>query len=161
MGIATIREIARFLFCISISLSAGIIGNLTTAESVAGWYQKLQKPSFTPPDWLFGPVWTLLYVLMGIAAYLVWRAGLQNKLVRIGLIIFTLQLLLNLMWSLVFFGLNSPFGALLDIVCLWLTILAAIFCFYKVSTVAGWLMVPYLVWVSFAVILNFQIWRMN
>jgi tryptophan-rich sensory protein len=154
-------ETAKLILCIGISMSAGIIGSFAASNSVAGWYQTLHKPSFNPPDWLFGPVWTTLFVLMGIAAYLVWRHGLENKLVRISLIVFIVQLFLNLLWSLVFFGLKSPGGALIDIAFLWAAILITLIYFFKVSIAAGWLMMPYIAWVSFAVILNFAIWRMN
>jgi translocator protein len=154
-------EIGKLLLCIVASQMAGIIGGIITATSVMDWYPTLRKPSFTPPDWLFGPTWTVLFVIMGIAAYLVLRSGIQGKLVKISLGIFLVQLVLNLLWSIVFFGLKSPGGAMIEIVFLWLAILITAIYFFKVSMAAGWLMLPYIAWVSFAAILNFQIWRIN
>jgi benzodiazapine receptor len=124
------------------------------------WYDQLQKPPWTPPDWLFGPVWTVLYALMAIAAWLVWkeRRAVQRP-VALGL--FGVQLALNVVWSWLFFGLQRPDLALLDIGLLWLAILGTILAFRTVRPVAAWLLVPYLVWVSFAALLNFEIWRLN
>jgi benzodiazapine receptor len=124
------------------------------------WYAGLVKPALTPPPWVFGPVWTLLYLMMGIAAWLVWRKqGLAGALGPLGL--FLLQLALNALWSYLFFGLQRPGLAFLDIVTLWLAILAALVAFWRVYPLAGLLLLPYLLWVSFATYLNFQFWRLN
>jgi tryptophan-rich sensory protein len=124
------------------------------------WYAALTKPDWMPPDWLFGPVWTVLYVLIASAGWLVWRtAGWQGATRAFAL--YALQLLLNGFWSWFFFSLHRPGLAFIDIVALWLAIVGNLFAFYAVRPVAGWLLVPYLVWVSFATALNFAIWRLN
>lgn len=124
------------------------------------WYEQLNKPSWNPPGWVFGPVWTTLYLLMGIAAWLVWkRAGFRGA--RTTLIVFAIQLLLNAAWSPLFFGAKRPDLALIDIVLLWLAIAATLVCFWRVRPVAAMLLAPYLAWVSFALILNFALWQMN
>ena len=124
------------------------------------WYPSLAKPAWTPPDWLFGPVWTLLYLMMGLAAWLVWRQAEAGR-ARRPLLLYALQLLLNTCWSLLFFGLRSPGLALLEILLLWLAIAATLWAFARVRGWAAALLAPYLAWVSFAVALNFAIWRMN
>jgi translocator protein len=124
------------------------------------WYRELAKPSFTPPGWLFGPVWTVLYATMGVAAWLVWRDyGFAGAPAALGL--FVIQLGLNGLWSFVFFGLQRPALAFLELVLLWLTILATLKAFWRHKPPAGWLLLPYLLWVSFAALLNFAIWRLN
>jgi len=140
---------------------AGGIGALFTTPSVTSWYGTITKPSFNPPSWVFGPVWTTLFVLMGIALYLVWQQGTKRPQVRYALAIFGVQLVLNTLWSIIFFGLHSPGGALIEIAFLWLAIAATIFAFAKMSKTAAWLLAPYLAWVSFAAFLNFTIWRLN
>jgi tryptophan-rich sensory protein len=142
---------------ILIPLLVGLIGSYFTFSSVNTWYQTLQKPSFSLPSWLFGPVWTLLYVLMGIAFYLVWTAKKNN----VAISLYSVQLGLNLLWSVLFFGLRSPFYALICIVALWLAILATILSFYKISKTAAYLMVPYILWVSFASVLNYMSFVLN
>ncbi|MFH1145837.1 MAG: TspO/MBR family protein [bacterium] len=151
----------KLIIAIAVSELAGIIGSVFTAPSIGTWYAALIKPSNNPPSWLFGPVWTILYVLMGIAAFLIWKKGLDRKDVRIGLGIFIGQLVLNTLWSIIFFGLHSPGGALIEIVFLWLAILATIVAFYEISRPAAWLLVPYILWVSFAMYLNYAIWTLN
>jgi translocator protein len=124
------------------------------------WYDGLIKPMLTPPGWVFGPVWTLLYAMMGIAVWLVWRAhGLTGALGPLGL--FVVQLALNALWSYIFFGLQHPGLAFLDIVALWLAILATLVGFWRAHPLAGLLLLPYLLWVSFATYLSFQFWRLN
>ncbi len=140
---------------------AGIVGAVFTTPSIPDWYAKINKPSFNPPNWVFGPVWTLLYALMGIAAYLVWQQGIENKAVKNALFLFALQLILNILWSFFFFRLQSPFHALIEIILLWVLILATIVSFYQINKVAGLILVPYLLWVSFATLLNFSIYRLN
>jgi tryptophan-rich sensory protein len=140
---------------------AGFLGSLFTRPAIPGWYAQLQKPSFAPPNWLFGPMWVSLYLLMGIAAYLVWQKGLAASGVRLALGIFIFQLLLNAAWSPVFFGLRSPLAGAAVIVVLWLAIAATIFAFAKVSPPAAWLLVPYILWVTLASALNISIYFLN
>lgn len=135
-------------------------GAIFTASSVRYWYPTLHKPSWNPPAWLFGPVWTILYLMMAIAAWLVWRRrGLVNVNSALGL--FAFQLALNAAWSPLFFGLKNPLAGLLDIVPLWAAILATLIFFWKISPAAGVILVPYWLWVSFATALNFTIWKLN
>jgi translocator protein len=136
------------------------VGGLITAPSIPNWYASLAKPSWTPPGWIFGPVWSVLYLSMAVAAWLVWRqAGLARAAVPMAL--FGIQLLLNALWSWLFFGVHSPGAAAVDIVLLWIAIAATMVAFWHRSTLAGMLFVPYLVWVSFASALNLAIWRLN
>lgn len=144
-----------------ICLLAGVIGSIFTTPAIQGWYATLVNPSFNPPNWVFAPVWTGLYLLMGISAFLVWRKGLDNHLVNSGLRIFILQLILNTLWSFLFFGLKSPLLGLIEIVLLWIAIVLTILSFFRVSKLAGILLLPYILWVSFATILNFSLWRLN
>jgi tryptophan-rich sensory protein len=155
-------DIAKLFISCVVPLLAGAAGALfTTADSLNNWYAKLNKPAFNPPNWLFGPVWTTLYILMGIAAFLVWRKGLDNKPVRLALVWFLVQLALNALWTPLFFGLHSPLLALADIVLLLGAIVLTVFYFLKVSRPAGLLLVPYLAWVTFATSLNFAIYLLN
>jgi benzodiazapine receptor len=154
-------EVLKLLSSVVVCQLAGIIGSVFTASSVSTWYAALRKPSFTPPGWVFGPVWISLYALMGVAAYLVWRSGLSHREVRIALTLFVAQLVLNALWSAMFFGLRSPLAGFIDISVLWVLIVLTIFYFLKVSTTAGVLLVPYIVWVTFAGVLNYSIWAMN
>jgi benzodiazapine receptor len=143
-----------------VCLGVGGAGGFVTSRSVQTWYPALRKPAWTPPGWLFGPVWTVLYVSMGVAAWLVWtKAGLRSAAVALAL--FALQLALNAAWTPVFFGLHRPGTAFGVIVALWAAIVAATAAFWQVRPVAGLLMLPYLAWVTFAAALNFAIWRMN
>ena len=156
-----IKDIGKLIICIVACLGAGVIGSVFTRSAIPTWYATLEKPAFTPPNWLFAPVWTLLYILMGIAAFLVWRKGLENRQVRIALIVFLIQLVLNALWSVVFFGLESPLYGLVVISILWVAILVTIIKFFKISRVASVLMWPYLLWVTFAAVLNSSIWLLN
>ncbi len=142
-------------------LTAGAIGSIFTRSAVTTWYATLGKPAFSPPNWLFAPVWTLLYILMGIAAFLVWRKGLGNRQVRSALIVFLIQLILNTLWSMVFFGLESPLFGLVVISVLWVVILVTVIQFFKISRAASILLWPYLLWVTFAAVLNSSIWLLN
>ena len=145
------------VFWLGLSLAAGWFGSRFQPGE---WYKNLVQPALTPPGWIFGLVWTLLYILMGIAAWLVWqRYGLARAAWPLGL--FILQLGLNALWSYLFFGLRNPGLAFLDIVALWLTILATLMAFWQYYPPAGQLLLPYLLWVSFAVYLNLQFWRLN
>ncbi len=155
------REIGVAALFIIICLAAGAIGSLATYPAIPGWYVSLIKPSFSPPSWVFGPVWTVLYVLMGIAAYVVYRTGMKKPAVRDAIAIFGVQLGLNLLWSLLFFGLRSPLYGFICIVALWAAIAITIIRFYAISKNAGLLLVPYILWVSFASLLNLSIWMLN
>ena len=136
------------------------VGQLLSGSMPNAWYNQLDKPPFNPPAWLFGPVWTLLYISMGLAAWLVWRDR-RNHRVAQPLAIFVIQLLINVSWSPVFFGLQNPGLAFVVIIVLWVAILLTTRAFFRVSRLSGWLMVPYLGWVSFAAVLNWFLWRLN
>ncbi|WP_234859431.1 TspO/MBR family protein [Aquimarina aquimarini] len=153
------------LFRIGISvLVCGLIGflsSIATQSSVDTWYASLEKPSFTPPDWIFGPTWIILYIMMGIAAGIVWSKGFYHKWVKTALYHFGFQLLLNAAWSIFFFGLQSPLIALLDIIALFILLLFTIKWFTVVNSTAAYLLIPYILWVAFAAALNFGIWQLN
>ncbi|MES2087595.1 MAG: TspO/MBR family protein [Patescibacteria group bacterium] len=151
----------KLIIAIVISELAGIIGSVFTTPSITGWYAGIIKPSFNPPAWVFAPVWTTLFALMGVAAFLIWKKGLERRDVKIALGIFASQLTLNTLWSIIFFGLHSPGGALVEIVFLWLAILVTIITFVKISKPTAWLLAPYILWVSFAAYLNYSIWILN
>jgi len=153
------RKLIRFVASILICLTAGAVGSFFTSTSVNFWYRTLNKPSFNPPDWLFAPVWTTLYILMGISLYII--LGSDNNKKRAALIVFSIQLALNLLWSAIFFGLRNPTFALIEIIFLWFSILVAIFIFRRISIFASILLVPYILWVSFAVLLNSLIVILN
>ena len=153
------RWIGLVIF-IAVCLGAGGLGAIATTPEIEGWYRTIEKPSWNPPDWIFGPVWTTLFILMAVAAWFVWRsAGFAAA--AMPLTLFAVQLVLNIAWSWIFFGLHQPGWAFAEIVLLWLAIAATTATFFRSSPLAGWLMLPYLAWVSFAAVLNFTIWRMN
>jgi benzodiazapine receptor len=149
----------KLIFSIVICQLAGVIGSFFTVSSVSTWYVTLNKPFFNPPSWLFGPVWITLYFLMGISLYLIWNN--VDKDTKSARIVFFIQLGLNTLWSLLFFGLKSPFLAFIEIIVLWLFILLNILFFYQKSKAASYLLIPYFVWVSFASVLNFSIFYLN
>jgi benzodiazapine receptor len=155
------EDIVRLIASIVICEGAGGIGAIFTTPAIPNWYRGLKKPSFTPPNAVFGPVWITLYLLMGVAISLVWREGLSQTGVTAAFIVFWGQLVLNVLWSVVFFGFKSLLGGMVVIVLLWLAILASIILFFGVSPVAGGLLIPYVIWVSIAANLNFQVWRLN
>ncbi len=157
----TKKLIVRISIAIGICLFIGFLGALATQSSIADWYVQLNKPSFNPPNWLFGPVWTLLYILMGIAAGIVWSKGFYHKWVQTALYHFGFQLMLNAFWSLLFFGLKEPFWALLDIMALFVVLIFTIKWFKIVNNLAAYLLIPYAMWVAFATLLNFELWRLN
>jgi len=140
---------------------AGGLGSLFTASSVSTWFTTLAKPSFNPPNWLFGPVWTILYFMIGVSLFLVWTTKANKNLKRKAYWIFGIQLVLNSLWSVAFFGAQNPALAFIVIVLLWISILLNIIEFYKIRKSAGYLLVPYILWVSFAAVLNFAIWMLN
>ncbi len=154
-------EVLRLVASIIVCELAGAAGAIFTVRKIPTWYANLKKPSFRPPNWLFAPVWTALYLLMGIAAFLVWQEGLDDRGVQVALAVFLGQLALNVLWSAVFFGLESPLGGLAVIVLLWGAILTTIIQFAKFSTGAAFLLVPYILWVSFAAVLNGAIYILN
>ena len=160
MKLGTLPQTVGLILAILICFAAAGIGSLATTPQIPGWYANLAKPTWTPPGWIFGPVWTLLYLMMAVAAWLVWRqSGFVGA--KLPLALFAIQLALNSLWSLLFFGLQSPGAAAVEIVLLWAAILATMITFWKRSRVAGGLLAPYLAWVSFATVLNVAIWRMN
>ncbi len=154
------KNVFALIIAIVITELAGVIGGLFTTQAIPDWYVTLAKPEWTPPNWLFGPVWIVLYALMGVAAFLVWKKR-NVKPVRMALGVFAAQLALNLAWSLIFFGWRNPGLAFAEIVVLWLAIVWTAAAFYKVSKPAAWLLFPYLLWVSFAACLNYVIWMLN
>ena len=156
-----VPESIKLIVSITICLFAGFLGSFFTIPAIPTWYATLTKPSFAPPNWLFFPVWTTLFVMMGISLYLVWRKGLEGQQIKKALVIFAVQLILNVLWSAAFFGLRSPLSGLIEISILWISIAFTIMIFMKISRTAGLLLIPYIIWVSFAAILNFMIWRLN
>jgi tryptophan-rich sensory protein len=154
-------DILKLVLSLLACQAAGFLGSLATTPSIPDWYKNLAKPAFTPPSWVFGPAWITLYLMMGIALFLVWRKGLAAPGVKAALILFLVQLALNSLWSVLFFGLHQPFWAFTEIVVLWVFILLALIAFWRISLPAGLLLLPYLLWVAFASALNFAIWRLN
>jgi len=153
-------DIAGLVLFVAFCLGIAALGAAVTATSVKTWYANLAKPSFNPPDAVFGPVWTVLYILMGIAAWRVWRIA-DRDTARGPLTLFALQLALNLGWSVVFFGLQKIGAAVATIVVLWVAILVTMLAFRTVDRVAALLMAPYLAWVTFATVLNIAVWQLN
>jgi translocator protein len=151
----------RLIISVAIPLIIGGSSGFFTASGVEGWYQTIHKPSWNPPNWIFAPVWTSLYVLMGIALFLVWKADTSSELKRIAVLLFAVQLVLNFFWSFIFFYQHQPGWALAEIITMWLFILLTIFAFAQVNKTAAWLLVPYISWVSFATILNYTLWKLN
>lgn len=151
----------KLIISIAIPLIVGAVAGFFTTSGVKGWYVIANKPSFNPPNWLFAPVWTTLYLMMGIALYLVWSTKNNNAIKRTAIKLFSAQLLLNFAWSFIFFYLHQPGWAFVEIITMWLMILLTIVWFGKISKIAAWLLVPYISWVSFAALLNFYIWKLN
>ncbi|MBI1999095.1 MAG: tryptophan-rich sensory protein [Parcubacteria group bacterium] len=171
-----VNNFFKLVIAIGVSELAGVIGSVFTISAIPNWYAGLVRPALNPPAWVFGPVWTALYALMGIAAFLIWRMGWERKEVKMALGVFSIQLFLNAVWSIIFFGstsltingLNNIGIALIDIILLWLAIVWTMVVFYKISRPAAYLLVPYLLWVSlyllwvsFAAYLNYSIWVLN
>ncbi len=157
----TLSDIAKLLLCVVICQLAGAIGSIPNVNSIPTWYATLNKPSFNPPNSIFAPVWITLYILMAVAAFLAWNKGLSVPGVTAALILFAVQLILNTLWSWIFFGWKQPFLAFIEILILWIMILATMIRFFKISIPAGILLIPYILWVSFASVLNFSLWRLN
>jgi tryptophan-rich sensory protein len=151
----------KLALAVVISEMAGVVGSISTIPAIPDWYATLVKPALNPPGWVFGPVWTLLYALMGVAAFWVWKKGWHKKEVRIALSLFILQLFLNVFWSFIFFGLHSPVWAFVNIILMWLAIVSTMIAFWKISRPAFYLLVPYVLWVTFAAYLNLTIMIIN
>lgn len=151
----------KLIISIALPVAVGATSGFFTATGVDSWYQTINKPSWNPPGWIFGPVWTTLYVMMGIALFLVWKSNTNEALKKTAITLFAVQMVLNFFWSFVFFKQEQPGWALVEIIVLWVAILLTIFAFAKVNKTAAWLLVPYISWVSFASILNYTIWQLN
>ena len=154
-------SIIKLILSILASFAAGGIGSFFTFKAIPTWYAGLKKPRFTPPNRAFGPVWTTLYILMGVSVFLVWQKGLATDGVLLAFVLFWIQLAMNAIWSIIFFGMKSKGGGVITIVVLWLLILTTIVSFFRVSVWAGVLLIPYIVWVSIASYLNVGVWIMN
>jgi len=154
-------DIVKLIISIVACEGAGGIGAVFTTPAIPTWYAGLKKPAFTPPNSVFGPIWLTLYLLMGVAVFVVWREGFNQEGVPIAFAVFWGQLVLNILWSVIFFGLRSLLGGIVMILLLWIAILVNIITFFGVSPVAGGLLIPYIVWVSIAANLNVQIWMLN
>ena len=156
------NKITRILVVVVTCLAIGYFSGMVTRSAITTWYPTLVKPSFNPPNWIFAPVWSMLYIMMGVAAGLVWnRINHKKEVVKNALIFFAVQLGLNALWSFLFFGLKNPMLAGIEIVILWLMIYETYTKFAKINSIAGYLLLPYLLWVSFAMVLNGSIWWLN
>ncbi len=155
------ENVLKLVISIAIPLLVGAIGSYFTTPAIPGWYAELQKPEINPPNWVFAPAWTTLYVLMGISLFLVWRKKDEIKDFFAVMVVFGAQLFLNSTWSIFFFGMESPEKAIVNILMLWIAILFTIILFWKISKPAAYLLVPYLLWVTFASYLNYQIILLN
>jgi translocator protein len=155
------KKTLKLVASIALCHLAGVIGSFFTRPAIAGWYASLNKPLFSPPNWLFAPAWLTLYTLMGIALYLIWQKGLGEKKNKFAFYLFLGHLAVNALWSIVFFGLRSPLWAFVVIFILWLLIIWLTALFFKIDKRAAYLLVPYWLWVSFASLLNFSIWYLN
>lgn len=156
------NKITRILTVVVTCLAIGYFSGIVTRSSITTWYPTLVKPSFNPPNWIFAPVWSMLYVMMGVAAGLVWsKIESDKEAVKKALVVFAIQLALNALWSYLFFGLHNPLLAGLEIIILWLMIYETYIQFAKINKMAGFLLIPYLLWVSFATVLNGSIWWLN
>lgn len=153
-------DIIKLVTAVLLTVVLGAVGGIVTSAEIPVWYATLNKPSFNPPNWLFGPVWTMLYLLMGISCFLVWKLPVteqRNKALRL----FIIQFALNFCWSFIFFRMHAVGWALIEMAILWIAILLTIIQFSKLSKTAAWLLVPYIAWVSFALLLNAAIWKLN
>jgi benzodiazapine receptor len=155
------KAIVKLISSVSICLLTGFVGSFSTMDSVGTWYADLSKPSFNPPDWAFGVVWPILYVMMGVSAFLIWRKGISSKRAKVAMGWFVFQLVLNGLWTPIFFGVHMIGLALAEIIVLWVSILITIFAFWRISITAACLLIPYILWVSFAMALNAALWHLN
>ena len=156
-----LSSIIKLIVSILASFAAGGIGSLFTFKAIPTWYAGLRKPRYTPPNRAFGPVWTTLYLLMGISVFLVWQKGLTTNGALLAFVLFWIQLAINAIWSIIFFGMKSRGGGVITIIVLWLLILATIITSFRVSGWAGTLLIPYIVWVTIASYLNIGVWILN
>ena len=156
-----IAKSINLLIAVSICLFAGFVGSIFTTPAISTWYITLNKPVLNPPNWIFAPVWTILFILMGVSLCLVLQKDMKKIETKMALCFFAVQLILNILWSILFFGFHSPLAGLIEIGFLWIAILFTIISFWRVSKVSAILLLPYLFWVSFASILNFLIWELN
>jgi len=155
-------KIVKFIISILIPQISGGIGSIATSLSVGTWYKILEKPWFNPPSFVFAPVWTLLFLCIGVALYLVWsKNNKDEEIYKIGIYIFSGQMILNIIWSYLFFGLRNPGVAFFEMIVLLIFIILNVIFFFKINKLAGYLMIPYILWVCFALVLNFSIWRLN
>lgn len=154
------KNILKLIVSVVISQAAGAIGSLFTVQNIPTWYAGLNKPSFNPPNYIFGPVWITLYFMMGVAFFLVWKNSGKFD-IKVPAILFIVQLVLNALWSILFFGMKNPMLGFFEIIILWVFIVLCVIKFYPVSKIAAWLLIPYLLWVSFASVLNFKLWMLN
>lgn len=155
------KDWIKLVISIAIPLAVGSIAGLFTRPEIAGWYQTIEKPSWQPPNWVFGPVWTVLYIMMGVSLYLVWKSNVQAKQKRKAVVLWIIQLVFNFFWSYIFFRQHQIDWALGEIIVLWLFILLTIFSFVRINKLAAWLLVPYISWVTFASILTYTIYQLN
>ena len=155
------KPIVKLIISIAVPLLVGAVSGFFTSESVAGWYSTIRKPSFNPPNSIFAPVWTVLFIMMGLACFLVWKKSSDMYSKKSALTFYGIQLALNFAWSIIFFYFQQPGWALIEIVILWIFIFITIRKFGDISPMAAWLLVPYICWVSFAAVLNFNIWELN
>jgi benzodiazapine receptor len=153
--------IVKLVICIIACFAAAGFGSIFTSKAIPDWYRGLKKPPYTPPNWVFGPVWTVLYILMAVSVFLVWQKGLAAPGVTTAFTLFWIQLAANAIWSYVFFARRSVIGGIINIIILWLLILATVITSFPVSTIAGILLLPYILWVSIAMYLNIGIWVLN
>jgi translocator protein len=151
------KKVWKLIISLVLPFLIGGIASLFTSSSVSTWYVTLLKPEFNPPGWIFGPVWTILYLMMGVSMYLVW----QKRFAIHALALYFFQLVLNGLWSILFFGLKNPFYAFIEIIILWFAIVMTAIHFYKIEKMSAYLLLPYLLWVSFAAVLNFFIMVLN
>jgi benzodiazapine receptor len=155
------EDIAKLAISVIVCLAPGLVGSVITAKAIPTWYAFLNKPAFTPPNWLFAPVWTALYVMMGVALFLIWRKGLDYPGAKAAIVLFFVQLILNGLWTPVFFGLRSPLGGLVVILVLWVAILVTFIKFFPISRTAAGLLIPYEIWVTYASALNFGVYLLK
>ena len=155
------KQLTYIAISVTVCLTIGFLSSFATQSSVNDWYLELNKPSFNPPNWIFAPVWTVLYIMMGVAAGIVWAKGFYHIWVKTALYHFGIQLLFNALWSIIFFGFKNPFAALLVILALLVLLIFTIKWFKVVSQTAALLLIPYLLWVCFATALNYKIWELN
>ncbi|MBK6936983.1 MAG: tryptophan-rich sensory protein [Chitinophagaceae bacterium] len=151
----------KMIIAVAIPVIVGGLSGFFTVTGADSWYQTINKPSWNPPGWIFGPVWTTLYILMGIALFIVWKTDATGSVKKYAVLLFAAQMLLNFFWSFIFFSQQQPGWAFAEIVMLWILIFLTIFAFARINNTAAWLLVPYISWVSFAAILNYTIWQLN